>query len=618
MNLLQIQKISKSFGGRTLIDQASLSVNEDEHIGVIGPNGAGKTTLFKMIAGLETYDSGELIKKQGLRIGYLEQESDWNLDEAAEEFLERSCIKPIWDLKQLGLTLGLTERHFAEPLTNLSGGYRMRMKLLYLIGLEPDLMLLDEPTNFLDLESILALENFLQQYKGSFLLISHDREFLKRTTEATVEVEAGDIMKFPGHIEDYFEQKAQLAEILQARATNLDLKRKHMQDFVDRFRSKATKARQAQSRIKQIEKLEKVEIKDLPIKSKIKIPDVIQTGKEVLTLAGANLGYGETTILSNVNLILNRGMKVGIVGYNGAGKSTLLKSLAGRIPMLAGEKKEGVHVKISYFAQHSSEDLVLNDTILESLQKKANYDIPAQEILNMAGSLLFSGADINKKIKVLSGGEKSRVALGQILLQKNPVLIMDEPTNHLDFDTVEALGYALDHFNGTLVVVSHDRSFLKRVSKQILEIRDGHVFIYPGTYDDYLWSVEKGALKEQISQASTKKAAAPAKTFRIQSTPEANTPKEKFNFKEETKRLQSEIKEVQRKIQKCEQQLQETQKHRDVLNAELLAVTGAQAGKLAKDYSTASEQIEKLEEQLLVLMEACEQKEKSLATFKQS
>lgn len=612
MNLLQIQKLTKSFGGRTLIDQASLSVNEDEHIGVIGPNGAGKTTLFKMIAGIESFDSGEVIKKQGLRIGYLEQESDWNLTDIAEDYLEKSCLKPIWDLKQIGLSLGLTQKHFSEPLTNLSGGYRMRMKLLYLIGLEPDLMLLDEPTNFLDLESILALEQFLQDYKGSFLLISHDREFLKRTTEATVEVEGGDISKFPGHIEDYFEQKAQLAEILQARAANLELKRKHMQDFVDRFKAKATKARQAQSRMKQIEKLEKVEIKELPVKSRIKIPDVIATGKEVLTLLGANLGYGDKSILSNVNLILNRGMKVGIVGYNGAGKSTLLKSLAGRIPMLAGEKKEGLNVKISYFAQHSSEDLLLDDTILDSLQRKANRDIPAQEILNMAGSLLFSGEAIHKKIKVLSGGEKSRVALGQILLQKNPVLVMDEPTNHLDFDTVEALASALDQFNGTLVVVSHDRSFLKRVSKQILEIRDGHVFIYPGTYDDYIWSVEKGALKTQIEQVTTQASAKKVSSAQDQEV------KTKVNFKEETKRLQGEIKELQRKILKCEQLVFDAQKRRDELNTELLIVQGAKAADLAKELSQVGNEIDRLENDLLNHMENCDQKEKELAEFKQN
>lgn len=608
MSLLQVQKISKSFGGRSLFENASLSVNVNEHIGVIGPNGAGKTTLFKMIAGQETFDSGEIVKRQGLRIGYLEQESDWKLSETAENFLENNCLKPIWDLKQIGLSLGLTSAHFQEPLTNLSGGYRMRMKLLYLIGLEPDLMLLDEPTNFLDLESIMALENFLQDYKGSFLLISHDREFLKRTTEATVEVEGGDISKFPGHIEDYFEQKQKLSEILQAQAANQDLKRKHMQDFVDRFRSKATKARQAQSRIKQLEKMEKIEIKELPITSKIKIPDVVQTGKEVLSLGEANLGYEGNSILSDVSLNLTRGMKIGVVGYNGAGKSTLLKSLAGRIPMLSGERKEGIHVKISYFAQHVSEDLLNEDTVLDSLQRGAKGSTTAQEILNMAGSLLFSGDDVRKKIKVLSGGEKSRVALGQILLQRHPVLIMDEPTNHLDFDTVEALAAALDNFQGTLIVVSHDRSFLKRISRQILEIRDGQVYVYPGTYDDYLWSLERGALKQQFQKSDE------IKHSLTKAPSEAN--KGKFNYKEKTKQIQTELKELQRKIAKAEEQISLFQKNRDQLTEELLQLQGPAASGKAKILSDTAAAIEKMEEELIVNMEICEQKEKSLQDLK--
>lgn len=627
MNLLQVQKISKSYGGRNILSDASLAVNEDEHIGIIGPNGAGKTTLFKMIAGIESYDSGVIIKKQGLRIGYLEQESDWNLIDSAEVYLENNCIKPIWDLKQIGNSLGLTQDHFDKPLSLLSGGYRMRMKLLYLIGQEPDLMLLDEPTNFLDLESILALEAFLQEYKGSFLLISHDREFLKRTTEATVEVEAGDISKFPGHIEDYFEQKQQLAKILQAQAANQDLKRKHMQDFVDRFGAKATKARQAQSRMKQIEKMDKIEIKDLPVKAKIKIPEVVQTGKEALTLTDAKLGYDDAMILSGVDLILNRGMKIGVVGYNGAGKSTLLKSLAGRIPLLGGDRKEGVHVKISYFAQHVSEDLRSEDNIIESLQRKANPDIGAQEILNMAGSLLFSGGDMYKKVKVLSGGEKSRVALGQILLQKNPVLIMDEPTNHLDFDTVEALGHALDHFNGTLVVVSHDRSFLKRISKQILEIRDGHVYIYPGTYDDYLWSLEKGALNLQLEKNQN-----PEKSKKVKPFPAANpmvespsmlasaqpaaTEKPKFNYKEESKKLLSDIKEARRQITKCEEKVNHLQTKRDQLSQDLLTAQGLQAGNLAKELSFVGIEIHRIEEDLIHNMEIVESREKEMALLK--
>lgn len=259
MNLLQVYDGSKRFGSRTLFEQVRFAINEGEHVGVIGPNGAGKTTLFKILVGQEAFDSGELITANKLKIGYLEQEAKENLQRSSEEHLVDVCSKPIWELKQLGRELGLEEAHFQVPLQQLSGGYRMRMKLLALIGKEPNLMLLDEPTNFLDLESILALERFLQDYRGAFLLISHDREFLKRTTDHTLEVEAGDVTKFPGHIDDYFEQKAQLRTILEAQAANQEGKRKKIQEFVDRFGAKATKARQAQSRLKQLEKMERVD-----------------------------------------------------------------------------------------------------------------------------------------------------------------------------------------------------------------------------------------------------------------------------------------------------------------------------------------------------------------------
>lgn len=481
MNLLQLQRGSKNYGPKVLFDHASFAVNEGEHIGVIGPNGAGKTTLFKILVGQEHLDEGELTTSKKLRIGYLEQEAEWALDLTSEEYLTKNCIKPMWELKKLGLELGLFESHFASPLHTLSGGYRMRMKLLYLIGCEPNLMLLDEPTNFLDLESVLALESFLQGYSGAFLLISHDREFLRRATESTLEVEAGDITKFPGHIDDYFEQKAQLREILQAQAANLESKRRHIQDFVDRFRAKATKAKQAQSRMKQLDKMEKIEMRDLPVRARIKVPEPVHTGRESLLMQSADLGYGSNKVLTDVNLRLERGHHLGVVGHNGVGKSTLLKSLAGTIPLLRGERKLGYQVSLSYFSQHSADQLHLDDSVIESLQRASHREIKAQEVLNMAGSLLFSGDDIYKKVKVLSGGEKSRVAMGQLLLQRSPLLLLDEPTNHLDFDTVEALTEALRKYAGTIIVVSHDRGFIGRIASQILEIRDGRVEHYPGT-----------------------------------------------------------------------------------------------------------------------------------------
>lgn len=605
MSLLQLQRGSKHFGLRVLFDHASFAVNEGEHIGVIGPNGAGKTTLFKILVGQETLDEGDLTKAARLRIGYLEQESEWQLDLTCEEYLSKSCIKPLWELKQLGTGLGLTQEHMDSPLSQLSGGFRMRMKLLYLVGQEPNLMLLDEPTNFLDLESVLALETFLQNYQGAFLLISHDREFLRRTTESTLEVEGGDITKFPGHIDDYFEQKAQLREVLSAQSANLEAKRKHIQEFVDRFRAKASKAKQAQSRVKQLEKMGSIALKDLPVTAKIRIPQPTHTGRESLVVTGAAMGYSAQSILSNVNLRLERGAHLGVVGHNGAGKSTLLKSLAGQLPLLSGERKLGFQVSLSYFSQHTADQLDLNDTVLEALQRVANRELKAQDILNMAGSLLFSGDDIKKRIKILSGGEKSRVALGQILLKRSPLLLLDEPTNHLDFDTVEALTEALRDYAGTVVVVSHDRSFIGRIATRILEIHDGGVELYPGTYDEYVWSLQKGVLGQRVLA----KPVASSKT--------STTPAGKVNFKELSKQLQGEIKEEKRTINRCEQLIYRLCKKRDQLTHDLLSAQGAKAQELARELGLAAKEIESLEEGLLNHMEALDLKEKELSQLRQ-
>lgn len=594
ITLLQLQSGHKAFGSKVLFDEATFAINEGEHVGVIGPNGAGKSTLFKILVDQEHLDEGIVTKSQQLRLGYLEQEADWNVDQKVEEYLEKNCLKPLWELKQFGLKLGLTEAHFQSHLKQLSGGYRMRVKLLFLIGQEPNLLLLDEPTNFLDLETLLVLENFLQEFKGAFLLISHDREFLRRVTDHILEVESGDIVKFPGSLDDYFEQKQMLNEILQKQILSQQAKRKSIMDFVTRFGAKATKARQAQSRLKALEKMEVIEMKAAPTHSNIHIPPAVPTGKTILEVEHVDCGYGDKVILKDVSLRLERGNHLGIVGLNGAGKSTLLKSLGEQIPLVKGSIKWGHQVSFSYFAQHTPEALNPEHSVLEAMASAAHKEVTQQDVLNIAGSLLFSGDNVHKKVKVLSGGEKSRVALGQILLQKSPLLLLDEPTNHLDFDTVEALTTALEKYEGTIITVSHDRGFIGRVANKILEVNNGKLTLYPGTYDEYVWSLQKGFLAERLDDAINP-------TQRVISAKEADSPK--FNYKEERKRIETQIKKAQKLIEDCDKRIADLSKKRDSINETLMTAAGDKAAGLSKELHEISGTIEDLESTMLQAME---------------
>lgn len=598
-NLIQLQRGEKSYGARTLFESASFAVNDGEHVGVIGPNGAGKTTLFKILIGEEALDAGQVIRSSGLRVGYLSQHDNWHPGESVEAFIERGSSLPIWELKSFGRSLGLSEEFYPKAIESLSGGYRMRAKLLHLIGQQPHLMLLDEPTNYLDLETLMVLEKFLQGYPGAFLLISHDREFLRRTTDHILEVEAGEITKFNGTIDDYFEQKELLRAQLSARAMSLEEKRKQILDFVARFGAKATKASQAQSRLKSLDKMESIEIKPLPVTAKIRIPPPARTGKIVMTIKGADLGYGDRTVLKNVALQLASGDHLAVVGLNGAGKSTLLKALAGRLSPLRGSIDLGYEVTLAFFNQYVAEELDPSDTVLKALQRKAHPAVLPQDVLDLAGSLLFSGDAIHKPVRVLSGGERSRVALGQVLLQKSSCLILDEPTNHLDFQTVEALTQSLQGFAGSLVIVSHDRSFIRRIGTKILEIHQGNAGVYPGTYDDYVWSVEKGAfatLQSQSVEASSAKAPKPQET---------RAPG--FNYKETKKALDRRLKQLETLITEMDQKMESHQSKLNALNQELSAATGMEAAKKVQEMGQTQSELDRFEARWI---EASEEKEK--------
>lgn len=592
--LLQVNGATKSYASRVLFEDAQFTVNEKEHIGVIGPNGAGKSTLLKSLVSDVELDSGQITRSQGLVVGFLRQEEHGDQNSAVEDFVLQKAVMPSWDVKSLGTGLGLTEEHFSKQMSDLSGGYRMRCKLLALLAQEPDLLLLDEPTNYLDLESLLVLEEFLKNYKKSYLLISHDREFLKKTTNHILEIENGNFTKYKGNIEEYFEYKALTREQQLKEAQSIEAKKKEIKDFAAKFGAKASKAKQVQSRLKQLNKMDSISIASLPISAKIKIPKPVHTGKQIIHCEDLKLGYEEKTVLKSVNLTIQRGDHVGVVGVNGAGKSTLLKGISGHLEAMSGRKQLGHNVDIGYFAQHVAESLYPEDTVEQAMGEFAHSEILPQDVKDMAGSLLFSNDDIKKKVKVLSGGEKARVALGQILLKKSPCLLLDEPTNHLDFHTVEALTEALKNYEGTLLIVSHDRSFIQRVSSKILEIRNGEAEIYPGSYEEYVWSLQKGGWSDKSSANVT--------TSKPSNQPDIEN-KKNGNYKEQKKELNKVLRTHNKRLKEIESQLNKEEKLLKEFNEQIVSAQGDDAQTLGKSIHQSQSVIEELENKWMEVQE---------------
>ena len=583
--LLQIQNAVKAYGIKSLFADAAFAVNEGEHIGVIGPNGAGKTTLFKVLVGDEELDSGQVIRSQHLRLGYLAQHENFRADETVQEHICHEALMAEWELQELARGLGIQDAQWERPVMELSGGYRMRVKLVRLLGQEPNLLLLDEPTNYLDLETLLVLESFLLEFKGAFLLISHDREFLRRTTDHILEVESGEMTKYPGSIDDYFEQKEMLRSQLEARAMSVESRRKEIMDFVTRFGAKASKAKQAQSRLKSLGRLEKVELKPVLVQAKVKIPAPDRISKLALELTDASVGFGTRTILGRLNLQILGGDHIGVVGLNGAGKTTLLRTLAGELPLQSGTLQRGYGLELAYYGQIVPERLNPNLTVYDSLMSVTDSQTTPQDVLDMAGSLLFSGDAVRKKVSVLSGGEKSRVALGQVLLKRAACLLLDEPTNHLDFYTVEAMTQSLQAYPGTVITVSHDRGFIRRVATKILEVKDGSAWVYPGNYEDYVWS---------LSQRDEKPAA--------KSSPR-NAAAEIIKPKSSRGQIEKRLKEIRKRILEINRTLEKLQLEMTQFNEKLLSARGVEAQKISSDLAETQNKIDGAEAEWLELGE---------------
>ncbi|MBE2204159.1 MAG: ABC-F family ATP-binding cassette domain-containing protein [Chthoniobacterales bacterium] len=486
--MLTVSQVSKSFGGRILFEEASLQVNPGDRIGLIGPNGAGKTTLFSLLLRQEEPDEGTVSLQRGVRCGYLPQETAASTEGTVMELAagEEADGRTEAAAKRILAGLAFREQDFGRPVNALSGGWVMRAHLARLLVEQPDLLLLDEPTNHLDLETLGWFQNHLLGYPGAILAISHDREFLNVLCRGIVEIRHRKLLRYQGNYDAFVEMKKAREEQHLAAYKNQQKEIEHLQDFINRFRAKASKAAQAQDRIKQLARMKRIEApeSDEPTVH-FKFPQPVRSGQRVMSLEGVRQAYGEHVVYENLHIRVERGQRIVLVGPNGAGKSTLLKILAGELPLEAGERTPGHNVSVGYFAQHRSEVLDLKKTVLAEVQSLPR-PVPEQAIRNLLGSFLFRGDDVFKPVSVLSGGEKSRLALVKLLLDPPNLLLLDEPTTHLDMPSIDAVIRALGPYEGTIVFVSHDVHFIRALATSVIHVQRGHLTPYAGDYAYYL------------------------------------------------------------------------------------------------------------------------------------
>lgn len=515
--MLTFSGLSKSFGGRALFEDAALAIVAGDRVGLVGPNGAGKTTLFRILLGQETADEGTISFVRGARVGILPQESAPVGDETVLDLALGHVIhavdgdgagggghhdvhesvdgETIAKAKRILAGLAFRESDYERPARKLSGGWVMRAHLARLLVSEPDLLMLDEPTNHLDLEALIWLQNYLKFYPGAVLLISHDREFLNQLSTHTVEVRQARLFKYTGNYDSYLQQRELTEATLAASAKAQQRRIDQLQDFVDRFRAKNTKAAQAQSKMKLIERLreEMVEVSGADAAmGEFRFPQPARSGLRAIRLSGIHFAYGDLKIYEGVDFEAERGQRIVLVGPNGAGKSTLLKLLAGVLKPQAGDHALGHNVRSGYFAQYRLDTLKPERTVLEE-----GFDTPQRVtetfVRTVLGSFLFRGDDVFKRVGVLSGGEKSRLALVKLLLDPPNLLLMDEPTTHLDLASVDALIEALKQYEGTLIFISHDVHFIRAIATHVVHVRGGRLTHYPGGYDYYLEKTRQAA-----------------------------------------------------------------------------------------------------------------------------
>lgn len=489
--LLQIRGAEKSYGEQVLLDDASVTLTDDVKVGFVGRNGAGKSTLLRILLDEEELEKGEVVRHPNLQVGYLRQHDPFHPGESALEFLMRDSDQPEWKCGEVAGQFELKGSYLTGPVSELSGGWQTRVKLAALLLHEPNLLLLDEPTNFLDVRTQILLEHFLRGFNKAALIVSHDRSFLQATCDQTLDLTRGKLTLYPGKIEPFLEFQEERRQHDERVNATVQAKQKQLQRFIEKNRANASTASQARSKGKQLARLQTQEIAaDLPTAS-IRAPVVSPRQGAAVRMSGLSIGYPEHTVATDIGIEIDHGQRAAIVGDNGQGKTTLLRTLVGSLDPIKGSVRWGHHCEIGVYAQHVYGSLDETQTVLDYLEYKATPGTTNQQILAVAGSLLFRDDHVRKKIRVLSGGERARLCLAGLLLGTYNILVLDEPGNHLDVETVEALAEALLAYNGTVIFTSHDRHFMRRLATSIIEVRDGTAKAYDGDYDAYLYYINK-------------------------------------------------------------------------------------------------------------------------------
>jgi ATP-binding cassette, subfamily F, member 3 len=625
--MITLKNIQIMLGGREIIKGVDLNVRDGECLAVVGPNGCGKSTLIKIIAGLIEPDDGEIYIPNKTTIGYLPQEADLMTDRPVEEELltafadvqaaldqmqqvehEMGRVDPDsaayeqlmkkyagashivehnqgysleTQTRKIGSGLGFSDHDMTRPCSEFSGGWQMRILLAKILLQKPDVILLDEPTNYLDLESMLWLENWIRTSQRTVVMVSHERIFMDRLVDRIVSLERGRADIYTGGYSSYIEQSRQKHRAQWDAYTRQRKEIEKMEHFIRRFRAKNTLAARVQSRIKQLEKIERIEPPFHPEAIYFQFPPATKSYHEVIKTENLGHSYGDHQVLSDINITITSGQKIGLVGKNGSGKSTLMRLLSLSEKPTRGGCKLGGNVKMAYFSQYDVESLISGNSLLQTIESSApiGQQSRARDVL---GAFLFSGDDVEKPLKALSGGERTRLRLAQLLFSPANLLLLDEPTNHLDITSRATVEEALRKYTGTLIVVSHDRFFMDRVTDRIIEIEDGNLIDYPGTYSEYLHHKQQLMNIEELDSLIPGKAAVP-------------TDKEQRLLEREQQRKQQrkqrsierEIEELEKTIHHQEEQIEELT---NALIAPDIATNHTELARLAKERTTISDQ----------------------------